>query len=125
MFPTVISALNEGFVVTFELFLITLLGALPLGLVISFGSMSRFGPLKYVTKFVVWVFRGSPLLLQLMIIYYIPGQLGYQVWSFENGRFWAAATAFVLNYACYFSEIYRGGIEAIPRGQDEPAWCWA
>ena len=128
MFATVISALNEGFVVTFELFLVTLVGALPLGLLVSFGSMSkwtlRFGkfrvkPIRSLFRFIVWLFRGSPLLLQLMIIFYIPGQLGYQVWSFENGRFWAAAVAFILNYACYFSEIYRGGIEAIPRGQDE------
>lgn len=119
MFPTVISALNQGFTVTFQLFLITLIGALPLGLVISFGSMSSFKPLKYLTRFVVWVFRGSPLLLQLMIVFYIPGELGYQIWSFGNGRFCAAAVAFVLNYACYFSEIYRGGIESIPVGQDE------
>ena len=119
MFPTVISALNEGFIVTFELFLVTLVGALPLGLLVSFGSMSKFKPLKYVTKFIVWVFRGSPLLLQLMIIFYVPGELGFLIWSFPNARFWAAAVAFILNYACYFSEIYRGGIEAIPRGQDE------
>lgn len=119
MFPTVISALNQGFTVTLQLFLITLIGALPLGLVISFGSMSSFKPLKYLTRFVVWLFRGSPLLLQLMIVFYIPGELGYQIWSFGNGRFCAAAVAFVLNYACYFSEIYRGGIESIPVGQDE------
>ena len=119
MFPTVISALNQGFTVTLQLFLITLIGALPLGLVISFGSMSSFKPLKYLTRFVVWLFRGSPLLLQLMIVFYIPGELGYQIWSFGNGRFCAAAVAFVLNYACYFSEIYRGGIESIHVGQDE------
>jgi len=136
MFSTVISALNEGFIVTFELFLITLVGALPLGLLISFGSMNKWTirfrvrtggnvsvksirPIQMVFRFIVWLFRGSPLLLQLMIIFYIPGELGYQIWSFPNARFWAAAVAFILNYACYFSEIYRGGIEAIPRGQDE------
>ncbi len=128
MFSTVISALNEGFLTTFALFLVTLVGALPLGLLVSFGSMSKWSvkignmkcrPVRALFRFVVWLFRGSPLLLQLMIIFYIPGQLGYQIWSFENGRFWAAAVAFILNYACYFSEIYRGGIEAIPRGQDE------
>ena len=132
MFPTVISALNEGFIVTFQLFLVTLIGALPLGLLISFGSMNKWTlrlrsrgrlikirPIQLLFRFIVWLFRGSPLLLQLMIIFYIPGQLGYQIWSFENGRFWAAAFAFILNYACYFSEIFRGGIEAIPRGQDE------
>lgn len=128
MFSTVVSALNEGFVVTFQLFLVTLVGALPLGLLVSFGSMNkwtirlgkfRLRPIQLLFRFIVWLFRGSPLLLQLMIIFYIPGELGYQIWSFENGRFWAAAAAFILNYACYFSEIYRGGIEAIPRGQDE------
>ena len=128
MFATVISALNEGFVVTFQLFLVTLVGALPLGLLISFGSMNkwtltlgkhRIMPIRFLFRFIVWLFRGSPLLLQLMIIFYIPGEMGYQIWSFNNGRFWAAAVAFILNYACYFSEIYRGGIEAIPRGQDE------
>lgn len=128
MFSTVISALNEGFLTTFALFLITLAGALPLGLLVSFGSMNKWSitiagrsirPVRVFTRFIVWLFRGSPLLLQLMIIFYVPGQLGYQIWSFTNGRFWAAAAAFILNYACYFSEIYRGGIEAIPRGQDE------
>lgn len=119
MFQTVLNALNQGFLVTFQLFLITLAGALPLGLVISFGSMSKFKPLQFLTRFVVWVFRGSPLLLQLMIIFYIPGELGWQIWSFQNGRFWAAAAAFILNYACYFSEIYRCGIQAIPQGQEE------
>ena len=128
MFPTVISALNEGFLVTFALFLVTLVGALPLGLLVSFGSMNkwtirvrghRLRPVRMVFRFVVWLFRGSPLLLQLMIIFYVPGKLGVNPWSFENGRFWAAAVAFILNYACYFSEIYRGGIESIPRGQDE------
>lgn len=128
MFTTVISALNEGFLTTFALFVVTLVGALPLGLLVSFGSMNKWTiriaghkvrPIQAIFRFIVWLFRGSPLLLQLMIIFYIPGELGYQIWSFHNGRFWAAAVAFILNYACYFSEIYRGGIEAIPRGQDE------
>ena len=128
MFATVISALNEGFVVTLCLFVVTLVGSLPLGLLVSFGSMNKWTlrlgkypirPISLLFRFIVWLFRGSPLLLQLMIIFYIPGEMGYQVWSFNNGRFWAVAAAFILNYACYFSEIYRGGIEAIPRGQDE------
>lgn len=119
MFSTVLSALNEGFLVTLQLFLLTLLGSIALGLLVCFGSMSTFPPLRLITRFVVWVFRGSPLLLQLMIIFYIPGELGWQIWSFQNGRFWAAVAAFVLNYACYFSEIYRGGIASIPQGQDE------
>lgn len=116
----VLRALNKGFVLTLKLFAITLLGALPLGLLISFGSMSKFAPLKYVTKTIVWIFRGSPLLLQLMIVFYMPGLLfGVNPWAFSDGRFWAAATAFILNYACYFSEIYRGGIQSVPVGQTE------
>ncbi len=119
MFQTVLNALNQGFLLTLALFLVTLAGALPLGLLVSFGSMSRFRPLRYVMRTIVWIFRGSPLLLQLFIIFYVPGELDHNIWAFSSGRFWAAATAFILNYACYFSEIYRGGIESIPRGQDE------
>lgn len=116
----VFKALNKGFVLTLKLFAVTLLGALPLGLLISFGSMSKFAPLKYVTKTIVWIFRGSPLLLQLMIVFYIPGYLlDKNIWAFDGGRFWAAAAAFILNYACYFSEIFRGGIESVPVGQTE------
>lgn len=119
MFQTVLNALNQGFLRTLALFLVTLAGALPLGLLVSFGSMSKFCPLRYGMRTIVWIFRGSPLLLQLFIIFYVPGELNCNIWAFSGGRFWAAATAFILNYACYFSEIYRGGIESIPRGQDE------
>ena len=119
MFRTVLNALNQGFLLTLALFLVTLAGALPLGLLVSFGSMSKFRPLRYSMRTIVWIFRGSPLLLQLFIIFYVPGELNCNIWAFSSGRFWAAATAFILNYACYFSEIYRGGIESIPRGQDE------
>lgn len=122
MFMTVIGALNEGFVQTLKLFLVTLIGALPLGLIISFGSMSRFTPLRGLTKTVVWIIRGSPLMLQLMIIFYVPGYLlpGGNPWpSGETGRFMAAAVAFIINYSCYFSEIYRGGIQSVPVGQQE------
>ncbi|MCI8478351.1 MAG: amino acid ABC transporter permease [Oscillospiraceae bacterium] len=120
-FPTVSSALNEGFLQTLKLFAVTLLGALPLGLVISFGSMSRVSPLRGLTKAVIWVIRGTPLMLQLIILYYVPGQiLGRSPWgSGEGGRFLASAIAFIINYACYFSEIYRGGIQSIPIGQQE------
>lgn len=131
-FPVVIQALNVGFVQTLKLFFVTLLGALPLGLVISFGSMSRFRGLRGVVKTIVWIVRGSPLMIQLMIIYYFPGLvlqpfleqvLGYSVnigWGGgESGRFTAAAVAFIFNYACYFSEIYRGGIQGVPIGQQE------
>ena len=119
MLGTVIASLNEGFLVTLALFGVTLVGALPLGLIISFGSMSKFPPLKGFCRVLVWIFRGSPLLLQLIIIFYVPGKLGHNIWGFENGRFWAAAAAFIINYACYFSEIYRGGIQGVPVGQQE------
>lgn len=121
MFLTVIGALNEGFLQTLKLFLITLIGAIPLGLVVSFGSMSRFSLLRWFTKTVVWVIRGTPLMLQLIIIFFIPGQLlGRSPWpGGESGRFLASAVAFIINYACYFSEIYRGGIQGVPAGQQE------
>lgn len=121
MILTVLGALNEGFLQTLRLFAITLIGALPLGLVISFGSMSRFTPLRWLTKAVVWVIRGTPLMLQLIIIYYIPGRLmDSSPWgSGEAGRFLASSIAFIINYACYFSEIYRGGIQGVPAGQQE------
>ena len=119
--PIVFSALNVGFLQTLKLFAVTLIGALPLGLIISFGSMSRFKPLSALTRTVVWIFRGSPLMLQLLIIYYFPGLvLGNQIWGTgEEGRFLASAVAFILNYSCYFSEIYRGGIQGVPHGQQE------
>ena len=120
-FPIVFDALNVGFIQTLKLFLITLIGALPLGLVISFGSMSKFKPLSAVVKTLVWVIRGTPLMLQLLVIYYLPGLVFHNnIWgSGEEGRFIASITAFIINYACYFSEIYRGGIQAVPYGQQE------
>ena len=120
MFMTVLGALNEGFLQTLKLFTITLLGALPLGLVISFGSMSRIPPLRWLTKTIVWMIRGTPLVLQIIALYYVPGLKGFHIWSGgESGRFTAVVVAFVINYACYFSEIYRGGIQSIPVGQEE------
>ena len=122
MFLTVIGALNEGFLQTLRLFAVTLLGALPLGLVISFGSMSRFAPLRWLTRTVVWVIRGTPLMLQLIIIFFVPVMVldsGSPWPSGESGRFLASAIAFIINYACYFSEIYRGGIQGVPAGQQE------
>ncbi len=120
-FPTVFVALNQGFLQTLKLFIVTLLGALPLGLIISFGSMSKFKPLSAFVKTIVWLFRGSPLMIQLLIVYYFPGLiLGNNWWgSGEEGRFIAASVAFILNYACYFSEIYRSGIQGVPTGQQE------
>lgn len=177
MFQTVISALNEGFLQTLKLFVVTLVGSIPLGLIICFGSMSRWAPLGFLgrkyfswgeaitralengetvkgpddavltgdmarnrsrrykawgklllgfrpisllSRFVVWIIRGTPLMLQLLIIFYIPGYiLDNNPWSFAEGRFAAAAVMFIINYACYFSEIYRGGIQGVPVGQQE------
>ena len=121
MFQTVLASLSLGFLKSLEIFALTLLGAIPLGLVISLGSMSRVKPLNYFVKLVVWVIRGTPLMLQLLLIYYGPGiVLGNNWWgSGAGGRFLAAMVAFIFNYACYFSEIFRGGIEGVPRGQRE------
>lgn len=120
-FPIVLNALNVGFLQTLKLFIVTLLGALPLGLIISFGSMSKFKPLSKLVKTIVWIIRGSPLMIQLIIVFYMPGIVfGNPIWGGgETGRFAAAAVAFIINYACYFSEIYRGGIEGVPYGQQE------
>ncbi len=120
MFSEVIKALSDGFLVTLQIFGITLLGALPLGLIIAFGSMSRFLPLKALVKTIVWIIRGTPLMLQLIAIYYGPGLLFHNnIWNYSNGRMTAVLVAFIVNYACYFSEIYRGGIESISKGQFE------
>ncbi|MBR3019945.1 MAG: amino acid ABC transporter permease [Clostridia bacterium] len=119
--PIVINSLNVGFLQTLRLFFVTLLGAAPLGLVIAFGSMSRFKPLSILTRVIVWIVRGSPLMIQLLIIYYFPGLVLHNpIWGGgESGRFLAASVAFIINYACYFSEIYRGGIQSVPVGQIE------
>ena len=120
-FPVVFQALNVGFLQTLRLFFVTLLGALPLGLVIAFGSMTRITPFRWLTRLVIGVIRGTPLMIQLLIFYYFPGLvLQKNIWGGgEAGRFTAAAIAFIINYACYFAEIYRGGIQAIPKGQEE------
>ena len=120
-FPVVFHALNVGFLQTLRLFAVTLLGSIPLGLIIMFGSTSRFKPLSLVTNLFVWVIRGTPLMIQLLIIYYFPGLvMKVTFWpKGESGRFAASAVAFIVNYACYFSEIYRGGIQSIPVGQRE------
>lgn len=110
-----------GFLSTLKLFILTLVFALPLGLAISLGTMSKVAILKYPLKFIIWIVRGTPLLLQLLIIYYGPGiLLRNNVWgSSDSGRFIAALVAFAVNYACYFAEIYCGGIQSIPVGQYE------
>ena len=124
MFTSVLSALNIGFLKTLELFALTLVGAIPLGLIICFGAMSRIRVLKYIIKCIVWIIRGTPLMLQLLIIYYGPGLiLGDNWWGIgEYGRFIATIVAFIINYSCYFSEIFRGGIQAVPIGQHEAGY---
>ena len=116
MFAPVSLQLLAGFWETLKVFILTLVFSIPLGLVICFGSMSRFSPLRIVSRTFVWIIRGSPLMLQLLIFFYGPGLLfGLPAMP----RFTATIVAFSINYACYFSEIYRGGIESIPRGQYE------
>ncbi|MBR0413413.1 MAG: amino acid ABC transporter permease [Eubacterium sp.] len=116
MFLTVTLDLLKGFWETFKIFAATLVFALPLGLVLSFGSMSKIPPIRWLVKTFVWIIRGTPLMLQLIIVYYGPGLLfGWDLME----RFNAVLVAFVINYSCYFSEIYRGGIQSIPVGQQE------
>jgi len=136
MFAQVSLSLLEGFMVTFKIFILTLIMALPLGLIMSFGSMCKVRIVKWSVKTLIWIIRGTPLMLQLIIIFYGPGLVG--VWAEEMiregyrgfliewlatwevfDRFVALMIGFVLNYACYFSEIFRGGIESIPKGQYE------
>lgn len=109
-------SLCEGFGQNLIIFAITLIAALPLGLLITFGTMSKFKPLKWIMKTFVWIIRGTPLMLQLFVVLYAPGLL----WGWNFGtRMGATLVAFIVNYAAYFSEIYRGGIESIPQGQYE------
>lgn len=116
MFVQVTLDLLKGFGETVKIFALTLVFSLPLGLVLSFGSMSKFKPLSWLVKTLIWIIRGTPLMLQLIIVYYGPG-LVFGVGLME--RFNAVLVAFVINYSCYFSEIYRGGIQSVPKGQQE------
>jgi len=109
-------SLLQGFQTTLDIFTLTLLFALPLGLVLSFGSMSKIAPLRYLVKIFVWIIRGIPLMLQIFIIFYVPG---FVFGAPVSSRFNAAIIAFSINYTCYFSEIYRGGIESISHSQYE------
>ncbi len=125
-------SLLEGFAVTLKIFILTLALALPLGLIISFGSMTKLRPVRWLVRTFIWIIRGTPLMLQLIVIYYGPGLIGswaadfagnpvlswFATWKVPE-KFFAVIVAFVINYACYFSEIYRGGIEAVSRGQYE------
>ena len=117
----IIMRLTESFGLNCQLFLLTLLFSLPLGLLTAFGTMSRVKPLSALVKILVWAVRGTPLMLQVIVIYFAPGLLGFGTpWgSGSSGRFTAATLAFIINYACYFSEIFRSGIQGVPRGQTE------
>ena len=130
IFLDVLSQLAGGFLTSFLLFILTLILALPLGLLVSFCTMSKFAPLSMLSKLIVWILRGTPLMLQIFAIFYLPGLLNLFVWPQMNTgwswfdqtfstRFIAALVAFAINYAAYFSEIFRGGIQSISQGQYE------
>ncbi len=133
MFLDVTQSLFEGFLTTLKLFGVTLIVALPLGLLVSFGSMSKIKLIKAVFKTFIWMIRGTPLVLQMIVVFYGPGLISNWAQNIENPnalitwiaswtvmeRFAAVSVAFIINYSCYFSEIFRGGIEAIPQGQYE------
>ncbi len=139
-FMSVTQSLLQGFGITCLIFIITLIFSLPLGLIISFGSMSKFKPLKFVVKVIVWIVRGVPLMLQIFIVFYLIKIDGINLWGMLDNYFYfewglqlgppelngagmgalcAVLIAFIINYACYFSEIFRGGIESITKGQFE------
>lgn len=119
-FATMVSLLGQGFLTTLSIFAFTLLGSLPLGLLVTFGRRSKFAPLRAVVKFYISVMRGTPLMLQLIVVFFCPNLL-FGLTMPTNWRFTAVIVAFVINYAAYFAEIYRGGIESIPIGQYEAA----
>ena len=120
MFWIVTKTLLGGALVTLQIFILTLVFALPLGLLLALGTIGKCKPLSYLIQVVVWIIRGTPLMLQLMIIFYGPGLVGHNIWSGgANSRIAATVVAFSINYACYFSVIFRGGIEGVPAGQRE------
>ena len=117
---TMLASLSQAFLTTLAIFFLTLLGSLPLGLIVYFARKSRFSPLRWLTKVYIAIMRGTPLMLQVMVVYYGPSLLLGMTLP-RNWRFAAVIVAFVINYAAYFAEIYRGGIESIPVGQYEAA----
>lgn len=121
MFWSVTYQLLGGLWTTFRIFILTLLFALPIGLLLGILSRSKWKPIRYIIEIFVWIIRGTPLMLQLIIIFYGPGLwLGHNIWrGNETGRITATVVAFTINYACYFSVIFRGGIEGVPVGQRE------
>ena len=121
MFATVTLALLQGMGELLKIFFLTLLFSLPLGLLIAFALRSRCKPVSWLFNVIVWIIRGTPLMLQLIIIFYGPGKwFDNNIWgNFSDGRMAACVVAFVINYACYFAVIYKGGIEGVPVGQRE------
>lgn len=120
MLWNVTQILLTGLGSTVQIFFLTLLFALPLGLIIAFGTMTKFTPVRWLCNTLVWIVRGTPLMLQLIGFFYIPGILDFHIWpSGDAGRMMATVVAFSINYACYFSVIYRGGIQSVPLGQRE------
>ena len=120
MLGSMVSLLMEGMITSIEIFLLTLLFSLPLGLLIAFGRMSKFTPLRLIMKVYISIMRGTPLMLQLIVVFFGPYYIFGTTLS-PDYRFIAVIIAFSMNYAAYFAEIYRGGIEAIPKGQYEAA----
>ena len=119
-FTTMLGMLGEGFLVTLQLFFVTLIGALPLGVLVALGRMSRFRPISYLFRLYISIMRGTPLMLQLMFIFFAPYYI-FGVQLSMDWKFGASAVAFIMNYSAYFAEIYRSGIQSIPRGQYEAA----
>ena len=117
---TMLSMLGQGFVVTLQIFFLTLVGSLPLGVVVALARMSRVKPLAWLMKFYISVMRGTPLMLQMFFIYFAPYYL-FGISLTPESKFSATIIAFIINYAAYFAEIYRSGIQSIPRGQYEAA----
>ncbi len=119
-FQTMMGELSAGMLTSVEIFLLTLIGSLPLGMFVAFGRMSKNPLLRWIVKIYISIMRGTPLMLQLLVVYFGPYfLLGIQISGAY--RFWAVIIAFVLNYAAYFAEIYRSGIESMPKGQYEAA----
>ena len=118
MFWSVTAQLLEGLATTFEIFILTLVFALPLGLILALGSMSKFKPLKFLLQVIIWIIRGTPLMLQLIVVYFAPYYI-FRIRISSGYRMIAVIIGFVLNYAAYFAEIFRGGIQGIPSGQYE------
>lgn len=119
-FTPAFTQIFEAFGSTLKIFFLTIIFSMPLGMIVALGRMSKFKPLQLITKLYISIMRGTPLMLQLIVVFFAPNYV-FKVSISDNYRFWAVIIGFAINYAAYFAEIYRGGIEAIPRGQYEAA----